>query len=239
MVYSRKCIRDHIKKQVKIVSMKDTSLEGISMVKLLSNHLNWLISPLLNAIERVDSAKKSNAIWDNHSILQDYMTEKKQDSKLSQYRGEYVSLAAGFDKMHYWSPVKYLADALLNDKGLVKMEGTTLMGFVCFAALETNGTFLLAGILDDALCIQDPKNDPFMREMQMHGMYAALLIFAAHRKNKNAGTGTVYRSSKVPRHQHHNRGSHDRCPIAGGGKVSYPLQKVRTKNSSTLPTCSQ
>jgi hypothetical protein len=116
--------------------------------------------------------------------------------------------------------VKYLADAL-NAKGLVKMDGVILMGYVCFAALETNGTFLLAGILDDAMCIQDPKNGPFIREMQMHGMYAAL-IFAAHRKNKTTGTGTVYGSSKVPRHQHHNRGSNDRFPIAGGkGLLSF------------------
>jgi hypothetical protein len=28
MLYVRKCVRDHIKKQMKIASMKDTSLEG-------------------------------------------------------------------------------------------------------------------------------------------------------------------------------------------------------------------
>jgi hypothetical protein len=51
-------------------------------------------------------------------------------------------------------------------------------------------------------------------------MYAAL-IFAAHRKNKNTGTGTVYGSSKVPRHQHHNHGSTNKFPIAGKGLLSF------------------
>jgi hypothetical protein len=55
----------------------------------------------------------------------------------------------------------------------------------------------------------------------MFGMYAAL-IFAAHRKNKHTGTGTVYGLSKVPRHQHHNRGSSASLPIAGGkGLLSF------------------
>eukprot|EP00971_Amphidinium_carterae_P182826 3628045-Amphidinium_carterae.1 len=70
--------------------------------------------------------------------------------------------------MRYWSPVKYLADAL-HARGLVRMNAESLMGYICFASLETNGTFLLAGIIDDAMCTQDPRNCPFIREVEMFG----------------------------------------------------------------------
>ena len=51
-------------------------------------------------------------------------------------------------------------------------------------------------------------------------MYAAL-IFAAQEKNKDSGKGLVYGASKKLRHQHHNRGSYERFPIAGGKGLFY------------------
>jgi hypothetical protein len=39
--------------------------------------------------------------------------------------------------------VRYLADAL-TARGVIKMTALQMMGYVCFAALETNGTFLLS-----------------------------------------------------------------------------------------------
>ena len=186
----------------------------------MTSELNWLVGPLLHAIERIDSDVNSNAIWDNPLVLDRFKSFIKRDKSSPQYRGDYISLVAGFDKMRYWSPVKYLADAL-QARGIVEMDGESLMGFVCFASLETNGTFLLAGIIDDAMCTQDPKNGPFSRESRMFGMYTAL-IFAGYRRNKDTGTGKVYGSSKEPRHQHHNRGSTAVLPIAGGkGLLSF------------------
>jgi hypothetical protein len=219
MVYSRKCIRDHVKRQWKVASMKLPS-DNVTSVKQMSTELNWLVGPLLDAIERIDSEVNSNAIWDNPLLLDRFRSFIQRDKSSPQYRGDYISLVAGFDKMRYWSPVKYLVDAL-QARGIVQMDGETLMGFVCFTSLETNGTFLLAGIIDDAMCTQDPKNGPFSRESRMFGMYAAL-IFAGYRRNKDTGTGQVYGSSKEPRHQHHNRGSTAVLPIAGGkGLLSF------------------
>jgi hypothetical protein len=220
MVYSRKCLRDHMKRQNKISAMIDTSVEGFSSINILSKELNWLISPLLQAIQRIDSEVNTNAIWDNPLLMENLRSKVVRDTKTTQYQGDYVSLVAGFDKMRYWSPVRYLADAL-HAKGLISMTGENLMGYICFSSLETNGTFLLSCIIDNAMCTQDPLNCHFIREVKRYGVYAAL-IFAANRKNRNTGTGNVYGSSKVPRHQHHNRGSCDRFPIAGGtGLLSF------------------
>jgi hypothetical protein len=171
-----------------------------------------LIVPLLKAITRVKSYANTNAIWDDHDIIESYKLLAKVDRDKTQYRGYYCPLVAGFDKMRYWSPVRYLAD-VLHARNVLPMTKIHMMGYVCFAALETNGTFLLSGIIDDALCCVDPRHSTFIKEVHRYGMYAAL-IFAGSRKNKGNGTGNIYGSSKVPRHQHHNRGS-KAFPIAG------------------------
>jgi hypothetical protein len=216
LIYSRKIIRDFIKRKNKISAVMDYPPGGLGSVKILKQDPKWILGPLLKALHRVNSEVNSNSVWDNPPhFLQEYKGKKQRVPTNSQYKSDYVSLVAGFDKMRYWLPVRYLADAL-HVRGLVKMDGEKSMGYVCFASLETNGTFLLvSGIIDDAMCSQDPRNCPFMREVNMFGMYAAL-IFAAHWKNKNTGTGTLYGSSKVPRHQHHNQGSSASLSIAGG-----------------------
>jgi hypothetical protein len=69
-------------------------------------------------------------------------------------------------------------------------------------------------LIDELLCLDEPKETLFMKEVESYGMYAAL-IFAVKRKNECNGNGTVYGSSKHPHHHHHNRGSCDRFPVAG------------------------
>lgn len=217
MVYSRKCIGDHIKKQLKIQTLLYP--EKVASKASLPD-LYWLISPLLKAIHRVDSDFNTNAVWDDHSVINHYMSNIKRDPSNTQYQGDYIELVAGFDKMRYWSPVRYLADAL-HARNIIEMTPKHLMGYICFASLETNGTFLLSGIIDDILAHSDPNGTAFMRDFEKYGLYAAL-IFAAQEKNKGTGTGTVYGSSKNPRHQHHNRGSCERFPVAGGkGLLSF------------------
>jgi hypothetical protein len=120
-------------------------------------------------------------------------------------------LVAGFDKMRYWSPVRYLGDAL-HSKGLVnmKMYGEKLMGYIYFASLETNGTFLVAGIVDDAMCTQDPRHCPYIREVEQDVWNVCCIHLCSTQEEQ------------VPHHQHHNRGSTKRFPIAGGeGLLSF------------------
>jgi hypothetical protein len=184
MIYSRKCIRDFIKRKNKISSMMEYTPGGVGSLKLLTRDPKWIISPLLKAIHRVKSDVNSNMIWDNPpELLHQYKGRMLRDPTNSQYRNDYISLVAGFDKIRYWSPVRYLAD-VLHTKGIVAMDGERLMGYICFASLETNGTFLLAGIVDDAICTQDPRNCPFVREVEMFGMYAAALINLCSTKKK-------------------------------------------------------
>jgi hypothetical protein len=194
LLYSRRVILDFVKKDAVIKSMLDGSTKGTP------NPSRFLIVPLLKAITHVKSYTNTNAIWDDHGIIESYKLLAKVDRDKTQYRGYYCPLVAGFDKMRYWSPVRYLAD-VLHARNVLPMTKIHMMGYVCFAALETNGTFLLSGIIDDALCCVDPRHSTFIKEVHRYGMYAAL-IFAGSRKNKGNGTGNIYGSSKVPRHQH-------------------------------------
>jgi len=65
--------------------MIESADEGITSVKALSTQSNWLIGPLLEAIQRVDSEVNSNAIWDNPALLEQYRSQMKRDSHNSQY----------------------------------------------------------------------------------------------------------------------------------------------------------
>ena len=75
-----------------------------------------------------------------------------------------------------------------------------MMGYVCFVALETNGTFLLDSIIDeDMMCCHDTRGSVFVKEVNWYGMCAAL-IFAGQQKKKNTGMGNIYGLNKPPRH---------------------------------------
>jgi len=103
------------------------------------------------------------------------------------------------------------------------------MGFICFAGLETNGTFLLSGIIDDAMSCVDPKYSTFANEVNRYGMYAAL-IFAGFRRNEGTPTGSSYGNSKFPRHQYHNRGS-KLFPIAGNNSLTFNDKDPMSKDA--------
>jgi hypothetical protein len=212
LLYSRRVVLDFVRKELKIQGM----IDGNGSVA--NNPSRFLISPLLKAISRVNSDMNTNAIWDDPSIMDSYKLLVMSDKNNTQYSGSFCPIVAGFDKMRYWSPVRYLAD-VLHARGIVAMTTQHMMGYVCFAALETNGTFLLSGIIDDAMCCVDPRQSTFVKQVHRYGMYAAL-IFAGHRKNRTTGTGNIYGSSKLPRHQHHNRGS-STFPIAGNSSLSF------------------
>jgi hypothetical protein len=212
LLYSRRVVVDFVRKDLKIQGM----INGCGLVA--NNPSRFLISPLLKAISRVNSDMNSNAIWDDPTIMDSYKLLVMSYKDSTQYRGSFCPIVAGFDKMRYWSPVRYLAD-VLHARDVVPMTTYHMMGYICFAALETNGTFLLSGIIDDAMCCVDPRQSTFVKEVQRYGMYAALL-FAGHRKNKSTGIGNIYGSSKYPRHQHHNRGS-STFPIAGNDSLSF------------------
>jgi hypothetical protein len=212
LLYSRLVVSHFIKKDRQIKEMLDTSKDG------LQSPSKFLIVPLLKAVTRVKSEMDTNAIWDDPSIVNTYTAMATIDKSSTQYTGYYCPLVAGFDKMRYWSPVRYLAD-VLTARNVITMTSLNLMGFVCFAGLETNGTFLLSGIIDDALMCHNPKYSTFANEVNRYGIYAAL-IFGGCRKNKDTGTGTCYGSSKLPRHQYHNRGT-KAAPIAGNESLAY------------------
>ena len=216
VIYSRKVVGDYVKKQLRITAITE-SLETKDKANLPDCW--WLLKPLLKAIENVESEANTNALWDDPTLLDDYMDKTQCDDGSSQYRGKYSSLMMGYDKMRYWSPVKYLVD-VLHAKKVITMTRDNLMGFICFAALETNGTFLLSAIIDELLS-DDPDETVFMEEFKKYGLYAAL-IFAGQRKNKNVASGQAYGSSNKCRLRYHNRGTCDRFPIAGGkGLLSF------------------
>jgi hypothetical protein len=158
----------------------------------------------------VESEVNSNAIWDKPTLLDEYMTKVKSDPKGNMYQGDYISLVAGFDKMRFWSSIKYLFDTL-HAREVIKMDRKHAMGFACFVSFETNGTFLISAILDELLCSESPKDTLFIKEVDKYGLYAAL-IFAACRKNKVS----LYGSSKYPRGPYNKRGSCSSFPVAGG-----------------------
>jgi hypothetical protein len=129
-IYSRKIIRDFIKRKNKISAVMDYPPGGLGSVKILKQDPKWILGPLLKALHRVNSEVNSNSVWDNPPhFLQEYKGKIQRDPTNFQYKSNYVSLVAGFDKMRYWSPVRYLADAL-HVRGLVKMDGEKLMGYV-------------------------------------------------------------------------------------------------------------
>ena len=211
VLYSRKVVGDYVKKQLRIQPIKEAICKD--------DHPNlpdcwWLLKPLLIAIESIDSEVNTNAIWDDFTTLHDYIEDIQCEPKSSQYKDKYISLQAGFDKMRHWSPVKYLVD-VLHARKIIHMHRDDVMGFICFAALETNGTFLLSAIVDEVLSSTTPSATLFMKEVDTHGLYAAL-IFAAQRKNEEAGSGSGYASSQKPRFQYNKRGTNNKFPIAGG-----------------------
>jgi hypothetical protein len=213
VLYSRKVIGDFIKKQLKLQSILNASNEDSN------NNLPdcwWLLKPLIEAFQKVDSEVNSNAIWDDPSLLDKFMDKVQRDHDgNAQYQGDYVLLSPGFDPMRYWSPVKYLFDAL-QARQIVKWNRHDALGLVCFASLEINGTFLLSSIVDDLLSNSDPINTLFMEEYKKYGLYAAL-IFAGYRKNKidNEESGVRYGYSQKGREVYNERGTCERTPIAG------------------------
>jgi hypothetical protein len=85
------------------------------------------------------------------------------------------------------------------------------MGFICFVSFETNGTYLISGVLDEVLCSDNPSETVFIKEANTYGVYAALL-FAALRLNDISSYG----SSNYARSPYNDRGSSMAIPIAGG-----------------------
>jgi hypothetical protein len=172
VLYSRKVVGDYVKKQLRIQAIKESRRED--------DHPNlpecwWLLKPLLLAIERIDSEVNTNAVWDDFTILNKYIEDVRCEPKSPQYKQGYISLQAGFDKMRYWSPVKYLVD-VLHARKIIKMHRDDVMGFICFAALDTNGTFLLSAIVDEVLSSSTPSATLFMKEVDTYGLYAALIF---------------------------------------------------------------
>jgi hypothetical protein len=224
VLYSRKVVGDFVKKQLRLQSVLDASTE------VTTSNLPecwWLLKPLIRAILRVDSDVNSNAIWDDHSLLGDYMNKIQRDSNNTQYQGGYISMVRGFDPMRYWSPVRYMFDAL-HARKVICMTYYDALAFCTFASLETNGTFLLSGIVDDILSNRDTL---FIEDYKKYGLYAAL-IFAGHRKNMTdiRESGTAYGLSHKPRLQYHGRGTNDSIPIAGGtGLVSLDTEEDKAK----------
>jgi hypothetical protein len=219
VIYSRKVIGDFVKRNLKIQSILNASRED--SINNLPNCW-WILKPLINAFQKIDSDTNSNALWDDPSLIDHFLDKTRHDVERSQYKGDYVSLQPGYDPMRYWSPVKYLFDAL-QARNIITWNRNDAMGFVCFASLETNGTFLLSAIVDDLLSSNDPGSTLFMDDYKEYGLYAAL-IFAGYRENKfgDEETGTRYGYSRHGRELYHGRGTCEGTPIAGGtGLLSY------------------
>jgi hypothetical protein len=78
--------------------MMDYPLGGVGNAKALKYELNWIISPLMKAIHRVNSDVNTDSAWDNPSdLIRQYKGKVQRDEASNpQYNGEYVSLVAGF-----------------------------------------------------------------------------------------------------------------------------------------------
>ena len=215
VLYSRKVVGDYVKKQLRINAIKE------ALSKDDKHNLPecwWLLRPIIHAIERVHSDENTNAIWDDPTLFEEYMNDVKCDPENSQYQGSYITLTAGFDNMRYWSPLRYLVDAL-HSRDIIVMNCDNVMGVVCFSTFETNGTFLISAILEDVLCSNTSSASLFLTEYARYGLYAAL-IFAAQRRN--VATDALYASSQYEGFPYTNRGTSDTFPIAGGsGLLSF------------------
>jgi hypothetical protein len=165
----------------------------------------WLIKPLLKEIENVDSERNPNKLWDDSSIWKDYKERVQSDPNSRQYRGKYISLLPGYDRMRHWSTVKYLCDALHAKHLNFAMNRFRIIAFICFAAFETNGTCLLSSIVDELLSGGYPSGEQSHEDYRKYGMYAAL-IFAAQYRNEMPCCESGYGSSDIPRFNFNNGG---------------------------------
>lgn len=129
VIYSRKCMADFLKRQLWVTNIMHPYQGKES--NLPTGH--WLISPLWKAIKQLEQCEVNfNAIWDKHNSLNDYMARVDTDVNGNQHQGDFMSLvAASFDKMRYWSLIKYLFDALHARKVTI-INGKHAMRFTCF-----------------------------------------------------------------------------------------------------------
>jgi hypothetical protein len=205
VLYSRKVVGDYIKKQLKLKSIMDAKDPGKDQ-KLPDCW--WLLKPLLEKIEEVESEANTNAVWDDFSLLDKYKTMSQSDPNTEVYDGKYCSLDTGYDNCRHWSCVKYLFDAMEAHKVLWWNRNDAL-GFICFASMETSNTLVLSEIIDDVLCSYIPKQHSLIQEAKKYGMYAAL-IFAAHRNNHDVCNDMEHGCSKLCRHDYTNK---DACAV--------------------------
>ena len=203
VLYSRKVVGEYVKKQLKLKSITDCP-DPANNPKLPDCW--WLLKPLLGKIQEVDSDANTNAIWDNHSCLDKYMTRYQSNSEGNYYDGKLCSLEMGNDPTRHWSFAKYLFDAMEANRalGLNGWKRDDAVGYICFATLESSDPCVLSGIIDDVLCSKVPSQHMTMLEAKKYGMYAAL-IFAAHRKNHNLCNDMDNGCSKLCRHEHANK----------------------------------
>jgi hypothetical protein len=202
VLYSRKVIGNFVKKYLKANLVKDAILND-SIPPLPDSW--WLIKPLLQEIEKVDSERNTNKIWDDPSVWKDYEEKAKCDPDSRQYRGKYISLLPGYDRMRHWSSVKYLCDALHARNCNFTMNRDCIIGFICFAAFETNGTFLLSSIVDEVLSASNTFEEQFSDDFRKYGIYPAL-IFAAQSRNDIPCCESGYGTSDIPRFSFNNGG---------------------------------
>jgi hypothetical protein len=86
MIYSRKVIGGFVKRQLKIQSILNASSEDSI------NNLPdcwWILKPLINAFQKIDSEMNSNALWDDPSLLDHFLDKARHDVERSQYKGWY------------------------------------------------------------------------------------------------------------------------------------------------------
>ena len=176
--YARKCIADYCKKQLQIKSVIDGTINN-------SNVPLWLLRPVLERLTNVTCESNTNLLWDDPGpTLRRWRMECTKHIN-DQYRGNYIKVLAGYDKTQYWSPVKYLAD-LLHAQHVISWTGTSLMEYIIYVSFYSNGTFLLSGILDEAMSVTDPRYSRFANEVKIHGVLASLL-FESYRKRIKPG----------------------------------------------------
>jgi hypothetical protein len=187
VLYSRKVVGNFVKKHLQTNAVITATFHGDK-----SNLPDswWLIKPLLLEIERVDSEMNTNQLWDNPSILEDYIKKKRCDSDSEPYCSWYVPLLPGYDRMRHWSPIKYLVD-VLHARHIIVMTRNNVMAFICFSTFQSNGNFLISSIIDELLMSTNPEDTSFMKDYKEHGLYAALVL-ATVCKNESASNESAH-----------------------------------------------
>jgi hypothetical protein len=155
-------------------------------------------------IGQVDSKQNTNKVWDDCSIWDDFHHKARCDPDSHQYQGKYISLLPGYDRMRHWSTIKYLCD-VLHTKGILEMDCNNIINFICFAAFETNGIFLISSIVEKLVTSHCTSDTEFKKDYNRHRIYAAL-IFVAQCRNAVPCCESGYGSSNIPRFQFNDSG---------------------------------